>query len=348
MSVHIVGQRFEHDDEGLDVDRSRSASAAADAVDRCSSKMCAGSASMAFVTTPEIAWERSIALPAIDRAFLDGAFAAIDPRLAEREWTVLAGGLRTVNLRSGELVARIAMGQEAQVQREAAVLRAVADRVCVPEVLAASDATLLVRFVPHGPLPASEQAGRAVGATAAAIHAIRFADAGLLDADLRVREPWSSAVGGLREYVDAMLEGRAGSRLGARARTIRTLWDRHDAQMQDAARPPVLVHADFKPTNVKWTADARVLVLDWEFAWAGAALFDVGQLLRWDPPADFVEGFEHGYRDGGGTLRDGWRDTAMLFDLFSMVFFADDATDRPIRDRDVLARVDRALAHLYR
>jgi len=223
------------------------------------SKMWAGSARMAFVTTPEDAWERSIALPVIDRAFLDRAFAAIDPRLAEREWTVLAGGLRTVNLRSGELVARIAMGEEADVQREAAVLRAVADRVCVPEVLAASEATMVVRFVPHGPLPASEQAGRAVGATAAAIHAIRFAEAGFFDGDLRVREPWSSAVDGLRAHDDAMLEGGAGARLGTRARAIRALWDRHDARMQDAARPPVLVHSDFKPTNVKWTADGRVL-----------------------------------------------------------------------------------------
>jgi aminoglycoside phosphotransferase (APT) family kinase protein len=303
---------------------------------------------MAFVTTPEDAWERSIALPAIDRAFLDRAFAAIDPRLAEREWTVLAGGLRTVNLRSGDVVARVAMGQEADVQREAAVLRAVADRVCVPEVLAASDTTLLARFVPHGPLPASEQAGRAVGATAAAIHAIRFADAGIFDADLRVREPWSSAVDGLREHDDELLEGGAASRLGARARAIHALWARHDARMQDAARQPVLVHSDFKPTNVKWTADGRVLVLDWEFAWAGPALYDVGQLLRWDPPAPFVEGFALGYRDAGGTLPDGWRDTAMLFDLFNMVSFASDATDRPIRDRDVLARIDRALAHLDR
>jgi Ser/Thr protein kinase RdoA (MazF antagonist) len=114
--------------------------------------------------------------------------------------------------------------------------------------------------------------------------------------------------------------------------------------MQDAACTPVLVHSDFKPTNVKWTHDARVLVLDWEFAWSGPALFDVGQLLRWDPPAEFVAGFAAGYRDAGGTLPEGWLETAMLYDLFNLVFFANDEANRPRRDRDVLARIDRTLA----
>ncbi len=174
---------------------------------------------------------------------------------------------------------------------------------------------------------------------------MRFEHAGLLNSELRVCEPWPSAIGGLREHVDAMLEGGAGAQLGTRARAIHRLWERYDGRMHDAAREAVLVHSDFKPTNVKWTPDDRVLVLDWEFAWAGPALFDVGQLLRWDPPAPFVEGFVGGYRDRGGALPADWQDLVLLFDLFNLVFFANDPQRRPIRDRDVLARIDRTLAH---
>lgn len=218
------------------------------------------------ITTPEDAWERSVALPVIDRAWLERTFAGLEPGLAARTWTPMGGGLRSVNLRSGDLVARVSVGDGASPRREAALLRRVADRVCVPEVLDASDRVVLVRFVEHGPLPATETAGRAVGATAAAIHAIHFDAPGLFDDTLHVRDPWPSAVDGLREHVDALLEGGAGRRLGARAHDVRALWDRHDARLRAATSESVLVHSDFKPTNVKWTTDGRALVLDWEFA----------------------------------------------------------------------------------
>ena len=301
-----------------------------------------------MIETPEDAWERSVALPTIDLPWLERVFAGMDPALAKREWSVLAGGLRGVNLCSGDLVARVALGDTVDMRREAAVMRSVADRVCVPEVIDVGDAVLLMRFVEHAPLPATEATGRAVGATAAAIHSHRFECAGIFDAALHVREPWRSAVDGLREHVDMLLDGGAGRRLGARAQAIRALWDRHATPMHEAANVPVLVHSDFKPTNVKWTNDARVLVLDWEFAWAGPALFDVGQLMRWEPPPPFVAGFAHGYRDAGGTLAPDWRDTASLFDLFNLVFFATDEESRPVRDRDVLDRIDRTLGRFAR
>lgn len=296
------------------------------------------------IETPEDAWERSVRLPAIDAAWIERAFRDVSADLRSRPWSVLGGGLRSVTLRSGELVARVAIGDDASVRREAALMRIAG--VCVPEIVEVGDDVLVTRFVPHGPLPATPAAGRAVGATAAAIHTHRFASAGLLDDALQVREPWTSALAGLRAHVDMLLEGGAARRLGARAAAIRAVWERAADAMREAASTAVLVHSDFKPTNVKWTQHGRVLVLDWEFAWAGPALYDVGQLLRWDPPAPFVDGFAAGYREAGGELPDRWRATAAAYDLFNLVFFANDATDRPIRDRDVLARIDRTLAVL--
>ena len=43
----------------------------------------------------------------------------------------------------------------------------------------------------------------------------------------------------------------------------------------------VLLHGDFKVSNLHWADSDELLVLDWEFAYSGHALMDVGQLFRW-------------------------------------------------------------------
>ncbi|MDE2291301.1 MAG: phosphotransferase, partial [Elusimicrobia bacterium] len=102
----------------------------------------------------------------------------------------------------------------------------------------------------------------------------------------------------------------------------------------------VLLHGDFKPSNLHRSGEDLV-VLDWEFAWAGPALMDVGQLLRWSPPAAFVAGFAAAYLAGGGVLPAGWRRLAELFDLFNLVGLLEAPGKR--RAADVSARVRRTL-----
>jgi aminoglycoside phosphotransferase (APT) family kinase protein len=80
----------------------------------------------------------------------------------------------------------------------------------------------------------------------------------------------------------------------------------------------VLLHADFKPSNLHWATDDRLLVLDWEFAYAGTVLSDVGQLLRWEPPSSFTEAFAVTYRTHGGELVEDWQLWAAAFDLVNL------------------------------
>ena len=88
------------------------------------------------------------------------------------------------------------------------------------------------------------------------------------------------------------------------------------AENDDAAPDtPVLSHTDFKLSNLHVTPAGELVVLDWEFAWAGPRLLDIGQLLRWHPPESFVQAFASAYRDGGGLLVDGWRRFAAIIDL---------------------------------
>ncbi len=92
-------------------------------------------------------------------------------------------------------------------------------------------------------------------------------------------------------------------------------------------------------------------MLDWELAYAGAALSDIGQLLRWDPPAPFVDAFALAYRAAGGHLVEEWQRWAAAFDLVNLAgLLANlvEPADRlpTARVRDIARRVEQTLSIL--
>ena len=291
----------------------------------------------------EAGWTRSQPLPEITRAFLDEQLAAF-PDVRDRDWRPLGGGLRSLNLRAGDLVARVALGDEGALAKEVALLEALEGVVRVPRVEGVSARAALLEYVPHVELPGGGVHGERVGHALARIQGWRFEQAGFFDRSLIVREPFPSALAGLRTWADGLLAGPAGEALGpTRVSALRAAWDARADDMAAAGATPVLVHSDFKPTNIKWLpAEDDVLVLDWEFAWAGPALFDLGMLLRWQPPAPFVAGVVRGLEAGGVVLPPDWPRLGELFDLFNLVGFLESAAG--VRRRDVLARVDQTLA----
>jgi aminoglycoside phosphotransferase (APT) family kinase protein len=150
---------------------------------------------------------------------------------------------------------------------------------------------------------------------------------------------------GGRPWIYGAFERDAGRRLGPLAGRVRALLDAERPALLEAGAAPCLLHADFKPANVKWLPREReVLLLDWEFAWSGPPLFDLGQFLRWDVPPPFADALAASYEAAGGTLRPGWRRTAELLDLFNLVGLLDHPTAMPVRDADLLARVERTLS----
>ena len=171
----------------------------------------------------------------------------------------------------------------------------------------------------------------------------RYPVAGLLRGDLSISEPFGDFVAALRQLADddaAVTDTALSPELFSRAAA---LLDGCSSELSGAAGPPVLLHGDFKASNLHWTHQQELLVLDWEFAYAGSALMDVGQLTRWSPPAAFVDAFEHGYLAGGGHLPDDWLRWAAVMDLVNLFGLARGLAPHSPRAADVARRIQTTL-----
>jgi aminoglycoside phosphotransferase (APT) family kinase protein len=116
---------------------------------------------------------------------------------------------------------------------------------------------------------------------------------------------------------------------GAIADGFRGLLEEAAPTLDLVAGEAALVHADFNGTNLVVADGAVVAVLDWEFAFAGPPLADVGNMLRRQerlPPA-FVDGFAAGSEAAGGAWPPGWRSIAATLDALALL----DVLDRGAR-----------------
>jgi fructokinase len=98
-----------------------------------------------------------------------------------------------------------------------------------------------------------------------------------------------------------------------------------------------LVHADFNAKNLLAERDGHgwriTAVLDWEFAFSGNPLADLGNVLRFGGTP-----FTDGVVAGAGPLPDGWRETAQALDLFALADFLTRPPKEPLASalREVL------------
>jgi len=255
-----------------------------------------------------------------------------------------AGASSNTHVRVGpDRVLRTYRRDPSVVGKEAALLRLPWQSFVVPAVIEEGADWLVLQYVPHGALRDSAQSGEHVGRALAEIHRRRFERAGFLGADLTVAQPFDDVIDSFSEYARSELE-RAATRCGVDLRVrLASFLSAHAAAMGSMTRSPVLLHGDFKASNLHWTADARLLVLDWEFAYAGPALMDIGQVLRWDPSPAFVSAFAESYQRHGGELAAGWPRWAQAFDLFNLAGLLGGAPHGSQRAADVRQRIERTL-----
>jgi Ser/Thr protein kinase RdoA (MazF antagonist) len=97
-------------------------------------------------------------------------------------------------------------------------------------------------------------------------------------------------------------------------------------------RRVALVHGDLNPKNllVDPATGGVTGVLDWEFAYAGAPLADVGNLLRFETDQDFTGAVAAGYAERAPDVPANWVAVARALDLMALVELAAHRDANPV------------------
>jgi aminoglycoside phosphotransferase (APT) family kinase protein len=193
-----------------------------------------------------------------------------------------------------------------------------------------------------------------LASVAARIHDLRFAQCGLLGLGPKVTEPFASYAAGTVGFMQSCL-GNANLQRRAGADRCHRL-HRCFAHRPDLHEPSVthqLCHSDFNQKNflIRRNANGRhqlAAVLDWEFAFSGSSVIDIGNLLRFEHESPAVESawFADAYRAAGGHLDKPWREQAFFADLLAQCAFLINPEELPNTFRTAVGVIDRTLAVL--
>ncbi len=203
------------------------------------------------------------------------------------------------------------------------------------------------------------EVGYGIGATLATIGSFTFAHPGFFHDGLHLDnyedegvEEESAAKGYLAYISSCLFPGKAERWLGAEL-TAR-LWsfvteNAHLLQVTAGSRS--LVHADFGGSNLLARKERGhfciAAVLDWEFAFVGSSLFDLGNLFRyeWLLPGEFEAACLQGYVHHGGILPPDWKKIAKLFDLINICTFLQTPEPRGSLVEDMITLIRWTLEH---
>jgi aminoglycoside phosphotransferase (APT) family kinase protein len=191
---------------------------------------------------------------------------------------------------------------------------------------------------------ASYDAGRLV----ARLTKFRFPHTGLLSSSLKVQDgPFADV--GLAEMTGQIVASPVfrdrvgGSLLAQILGFVRT----HNDKVPGPGAGATLAHGDFNAPNIfvreergTWRVAA---ILDWEYAFAGSILCDIGNMLRYERRAHprYEPHFSLGLRDGGWSAPDDWLLRARLADLPALcdLLTRDDVPDTVVAElHDLIER----------
>jgi hypothetical protein len=179
-------------------------------------------------------------------------------------------------------------------------------------------------------LKAIQQASTSIGKTLAAIGRFRFPAPGALvasDASLVVGNKFIEGPDPIPRILDRFLgstifQQRAGAKLTDELHNF--IWS-YAPILPSLETDCSLVHNDFGNRNILvrevngvWAVAA---ILDWEMAFSGSPLLDVGHFLRYEPAATPLREpyFSRAFVEHGGHLPDNWKQVVKLIDLTGII-----------------------------
>jgi len=191
------------------------------------------------------------------------------------------------------------------------------------------------------------EAAHSIGETLAQIGSFQFPCAGLIGPGLEIGAPLAEGPDRVPTFIESCLASpEMARRLDERhrhrlrgfiwdwAKQLAAIGDERSLVHSDYGSPNILLNQSPNPVNGRWKVAA---VLDWEFAFAGSPLYDVGHSLRYDRRTSplMEPHFAAGLREGGGALPDNWRNLARVLDLTALC----DMLTRPGLPEDVVAEL---------
>jgi aminoglycoside phosphotransferase (APT) family kinase protein len=275
-------------------------------------------------------------------------FARAVPRHALADAAPLAGGLSNTlyRLRADGLddtfVLRLYTRDPAACRKEIDLHRLVRGAVPVPEIVYADpDAGVphtVMRWV-DGPTfreikqcrdaAAIAESAYSIGETLARIGTFAFPRPGCIGPALQIGAPLIEGSDVVPRFVEQCLESLVTQcRLAPDSRRrVREYIRQWAPRLREFENDRALVHSDFGSPNLvvervggRWQVAA---VLDWEFAFAGSPLCDLGHIMRYERRRSprLEPHFSRGFRDSGGVLPDDWFDLGRAMDLTALVEF---------------------------
>ncbi|MHA6532046.1 phosphotransferase family protein [Paenibacillus sp. BAC0078] len=188
-----------------------------------------------------------------------------------------------------------------------------------------------------------ESAATSVGSVLAQIHNYTFPEAGFLDKDLEIIQPFKMSGELFLSIIDNSLFHNQGAKwLGDEL--TQELWSFCQScsnELYKRNSSPVLVHSDFNGLNILMEQNAGSCavsaVLDWEFAFSCSRYIDIGNVLRYEEDGSlFEQHFISAYVAHGGILEYNWRLYSKLEDLTALCEMLSHSTaDTPNRLRDL-------------
>lgn len=283
--------------------------------------------------------------------------------------SLLSGGFSNVNAAvlfedGHRALLRYREGASTVLSTELAVMALAAEVVRVPAVLARGECWALLEWIEgqradvlledHGVQGKWAELAALCGEWLARVHSVTMERAGFLGADLAVTEPLSGAGTGIFDYILQCLEHEVVcARLGASRTPLRRFIHEHAGRLRALDGVVTLVHSDYNTKNLLLARDEATgvfvpgAVLDWEFAFAGCPMMDLGNFLRFqdERPPEVSEAFVRAYEARrGAPLHAGWRLDAHLMDLASMLSFMAREHLSRMTERTVLGVIENTLA----